>query len=224
MAKILVLCILFAIVAAEASPQPISPATKKSIEDLTLLFQKVSDAINAATAPAQKPEATRASSRHIQLAELHVAKAAKAGDEKKIADLILSYRIASATVINAPAAEKLKVMDDTFNSAAAPNALECPNVDKAYCETRSKLTEVILGVTTGASPEEKVWSKGSTFKKTMHAAIATINKAYANGDEKEIARVLAAYNKAADLVIASPPSDKLKVMESTFEHAAAMGN
>ncbi|CAN6330405.1 unnamed protein product [Urochloa humidicola] len=225
MAKhIVVLCVLFAIVAAEASTQPLSPATKKSIDDLTLLFQKVTDAINTATPPAQKTEAARASSRHIQLAELHVAKAAKEGDDKKLAHLILSYRIASSMVINALPDEKLEVMDDAFNSAAAPSALECPNVDKAYCETRSKLNKIVLEVTSTASPEHKVWAKDSTFKKTMHAAIATINKAYADGDEKVIARVLAAFNKAADLVIASPPSDKLKVMESTFEHAAAMGN
>ncbi|TKV90017.1 hypothetical protein SEVIR_9G000200v4 [Setaria viridis] len=225
MAKILLfLSLTFAIVAAEASTQPLSPATKKSIDDLTLLFQEVIDSINTATPPAKKPEATRASSKHIHTAELDVAKAAKAGDEKKLAHLILSYRMASTMVIHAPPAEKLKVMKDTFNSAAAPNALECPNIDKAYCETRSKLNTAILGVVAAASPEQKkLGDKDSTLPKSMHTAISTINKAYADGDDKEIARVLAAYNKAADSVIAAPPSDKLKVMESTFKHAAASG-
>lgn len=240
MAKIILvfLSLIFAIVAAaEASStqQPPSPATKKSIDDLTsatkkdiddltLLFQEVTDAINTATPPAKKPEATRASSKHIQTAESDVAKAAKAGDEEKLAHLILAYRMASAMVIHAPPAERLKVMEDTFNSAAAPNPYECPNVDKAYCETRSKVNKAILGVVAAASPEQKkLWDKDSTLPKSMHTAMSTVNKAYADGDDKEIARVLAAYNKAADSVIAAPPSDKLKVMESTFKHAAASG-
>ncbi|RCV19745.1 hypothetical protein SETIT_4G000100v2 [Setaria italica] len=230
MAKIILvfLSLIFAIVAAaEASStqQPLSPATKKSIDDLTsatkkdiddltLLFQEVTDAINTATPPAKKPEATQSD----------VAKAAKAGDEEKLAHLILAYRMASAMVIHAPPAERLKVMEDTFNSAAAPNPYEYPNVDKAYCETRSKFNKAILGVVAAASPEQKkLWDKDSTLPKSMHTAMSTVNKAYADGDDKEIARVLAAYNKAADSVIAAPPSDKLKVMESTFKHAAASG-
>jgi hypothetical protein len=48
---------------------------------------------------------------------------------------------------------------------------------------------------------------------------------YADGDDsKEIARLLAAYNttrRPIRSLHAAPPSDKLKVMESAFKHAAA---
>jgi hypothetical protein len=54
--------------------------------------------------------------------------------------------------IHAPPAERLRVMEDGFNSAAAPNPLECPHVDKkAYCETRSKIHKAALGVVAAAA-------------------------------------------------------------------------
>jgi hypothetical protein len=64
-----------------------------------------------------------------------------------------------------------------------------------------------------------LWNKDSTLPKTMHAAVSTINKAYADGDDdKEIARVLAAYTTRRPIRSLQP---LLKVMESTFKHAAA---
>jgi hypothetical protein len=132
--------------------------------------------------------------------------------------------------IHAPPAERLRVEEDSFNSAAAPNPLECPHVDKAYCETRSKIHKAALGVVAAAaaaasSSAEKaaavLWNKDySTLPKTMHAAVSTINKAYADGDDdKEIARVLAAYTTRRPIRSLQPLL--LKVMESTFKHAAA---
>ena len=58
-------------------------------------------------------------------------------------------------------------------------------------------------------------AQAAVLKETLYTAGATINKAYADGDEKKIAQVLAAHSKAADEVIAAAPADKL-VLEKTF--------
>ncbi|CAD6266598.1 unnamed protein product [Miscanthus lutarioriparius] len=62
------------------------------------------------------------------------------------------------------------------------------------------------------------------LKETLYTAGTTISKAYADGDEKKIAQVLAAYNKVVDEVIVAAPADKLNVLEKTFTTVAATGN
>nr|TKW02828.1 hypothetical protein SEVIR_7G036200v2 [Setaria viridis] len=171
----------------------------------------------AAVGPAQlfpateNLEARRAALAHLRIMETTFAKAKERGDEKKVADLILAFEIAAAMVIAAPPEKKLKVMVESFNSAVAPNPMDCPAVDKTYCEMHSKVGK--------AFGELEV--RGEVLKNTMSIAFLTINKAYADGDDKKIAHVLAAYIKAADAVFAAAPAEKLKVMEKTFAAATA---
>ncbi|CAD6269498.1 unnamed protein product [Miscanthus lutarioriparius] len=142
-------------------------------------------------------------------------------DEKKIARLVLTVKMATDMINAAPLDKKLKVMEDSFNSVAAPSPLDCPTVDKAYCEMHSKVEKAVNGVTAAAPAGKMSEAQAAVVKETLYNTGATISKAYADGDEKKIAQVLAAYGKAADAVIAAAPADKLIVLEKTFATAAA---
>jgi len=52
----------------------------------------------------------------------------------------------------------------------------------------------------------------------------TINDAYATRDEKKIARILDAYRKAADAVIAAGPAKMDEVMDEAFTAASVHPN
>ncbi|WVZ54626.1 hypothetical protein U9M48_005393 [Paspalum notatum var. saurae] len=118
-------------------------------------------------------------------------------------------------VIRVPPSEKFSLMDGLFSRAAAPDPKKCPNVDKSYCETHSKINEAEKGVLS-AAPKAKFEATFNVLFRQASGGFFNINKAYAIGDDKEIARVLAAYNKAADTVNAAAPAEKLKVFEETF--------
>jgi hypothetical protein len=50
--------------------------------------------------------------------------------------------------------------------------------------------------------------------------IRAINKAYADGDEKAIAAVLATYNQCADAILAALPAEKFRVMQESIAAAS----
>ncbi|KAF8707192.1 hypothetical protein HU200_030438 [Digitaria exilis] len=126
-------------------------------------------------------------------------------------------------VIAAPPAEKLKVMQEAFNAAVAPDPAGCPTVDKSFCETFSKIQKINKKVSTlihGVPREKKLEMLGVVQKQTF-VIVTAINDAYATGDKKKIAGILAAYRKAANVVIAAALSETLKVMEEAFTAATA---
>ncbi|KAG0526014.1 hypothetical protein BDA96_06G108500 [Sorghum bicolor] len=209
---------------AATTATQLSPAAEKSIGDLNLEVEKVIDVVVSAAPPAKQMETMHAALKHLQPIKSALAKAKESGDEKKIAKLVFRVEIAVAIINAAPADKKLMMMEDSFNSVAAPSPLDCPTVDKAYCETDSKIQKAFDGVVAAAPVEKRLEVRATILKKTMYTAGSTINKAYADGDEKKIAQVLAAYSKAADEVIAAAPADKLTIMEKTFIAAAATGN
>jgi hypothetical protein len=115
-------------------------------------------------------------------------------------------------------------MEELFNAMAAPNHKECLNNvgDKAFCEAVSKLQkafkEVRAAVTQGKKEEtiDDVFLINQEFAPTIRA----INKAYADGDEKAIAAVLATYNQCADAILAALPAEKFRVMQESIAAAS----
>ncbi|KAJ1264678.1 hypothetical protein BS78_08G018600 [Paspalum vaginatum] len=222
MAKTLLLVsLLLYIVVVEAAPVPVewSAAASKSIGNMQLKVDKaLNEVIAAAATPAERSEAEKASMRYKSTILNLLLKAKDTGDEKKAISIAGSYERAADMVIATPASKKSLAMERIFNHAPVPDATKCPNVDKSYCETYSKVNEALRGVV-AAAPKGK---KAETFDGLMRKGfydIRKISKAYATGDDKEIARVLDAYNKAADAVIAAAPAEKLKVLEETFAAA-----
>jgi len=221
MAKTTILLLLSSVLVAAATQ--LSPAAEKYIGDLHLGIQKVLDAVVSAAPPDKQLETLHAAQKHLKPLSSALDKAKESGDEKKIARLVLTVKMATDMINAAPLDKKLKVMEDSFNSVAAPSPLDCPTVDKAYCEMHSKVEKAVNGVTAAAPAGKMSEAQAAVVKETLYNTGATISKAYADGDEKKIAQVLAAYGKAADAVIAAASADKLIVLEKTFA-AAAAGN
>ncbi|WVZ54629.1 hypothetical protein U9M48_005396 [Paspalum notatum var. saurae] len=167
--------------------------------------------------PTKRLEAEKAALGYKTSISVLLAKAKGTGDEEKALSIASSY-VEAAKRVTAVPFDKLGVMELMFSKAATPDRTKCPKVDKPYCETYSKHTEAQKGVLHAASPAKE----GETFNvlaKQGSTMFRKINKAYATGDEKEIARVLAAYKKAADAVIAAAPAEKFKVMEEAYTAA-----
>ena len=220
---ILLLLLLLSSVLVVAATQ-LSPAAEKYIGDLHLGIQKVLDAVVSAAPPDKQLETLHAAQKHLKPLISALDKAKESGDEKKIARLVLTVKMATDVVNAAPPDKKLKVMEDSFNSVAAPSPLDCPKVDKAYCEMHSKVQKAFNGVAAADLANKMSEAQAAVLKETLYTAGATINKAYADGDEKKIAQVLAAYSKATDEVIVAAPVDKLNVLEKTFTAATTTGN
>jgi hypothetical protein len=219
---ILLLLLLLSSVLVAAATQ-LSPAAEKYIGDLHSGIQKVIDAVVSAAPPDKQLETLHAAQKHLKLLSSALDKAKETGDEKKIARLVLTVELTAAMIKAAPPEKKLKTMEDSMNSVAAPSPLDCPTVDKAFCEMHAKVETAVNGVTAAAPAGKMSEAQAAVVKETLYNAGATISKAYADGDEKKIAQVLAAYVKAADAVTAAAPADKLIVLEKTFA-AAAAGN
>lgn len=221
MAKILVLVsLLLYIIAIEVAPAPVdwSAVADISISDMQLKVDKALKDAVAAAPPAKRLEAEKAALRYMITISLLISKAKGAGDLKKANSIAVAYEGAANMVNAAPPSEKYAEMEKSFSIAAMPNPAKCPDVDKSFCETYSKSIEAQSQVFVAAKKEEKT----EVIKATSRLAsdqLVNIAKAYATGDDKEIARVLAAYNKATDAVIAAAPAEKLKVMEETFAAA-----
>ncbi|XP_066318573.1 uncharacterized protein OsI_031781-like [Miscanthus floridulus] len=231
MAKILLLIVLVAtITAVEATPpvpEQSSAEVDKKINEVNLTLKKVFDDVIASAPPAKKKEAIDAASKQLRITERALAKA-KAGGEEKVATLALKYELSAKIVMEAPPAMKLARMEELFNAMAAPNHKDCAtNIDnKPFCETISKLQkafkEVRAAVTQGKEEEtiDDVFLINQEFAPTIRA----INKAYMDGDEKEIAAVLATYNKCADAILAAAPAEKFKVMQESIAAASRVAS
>jgi len=221
MAKnLLLVSLLLYIAVAEAVPVPAewsAPANKR-INDMQLKVDRALKDVIAAAPPVKRSEAEKATLLYKNGLSVILSKAKAAGDEKKAISIADSYEEAADLVIAAQAPSKFNVMESRFPGAAAPDLTKCPNVDKSYCETYSKYEDVVKGVLDAAPPAKSKESWNALFDLGSEV-LYNINKAYATGDEKEIARVLAAYNKAADAVIAAAPAEKFKVMEETYAAA-----
>ena len=238
MAKmILLLIILVATITAavEAAPSPpvpqqSSPEADKKINEVNLTLKKVFDDVIATAPPAKKQEAIDATTKQLQVAERALAKA-KAGGDEKVAKLAMSYELSARIVTETPPAMKLERMEELFNAMAAPNhKTEChPNAeaDKPFCETVSKLQKAFKEVRSAVAQGKKEETIDDVFLVNQEFAptIRAINKAYADGDEKEIAAVLATYDKCADAILAAPLAEKFKVMKESIAAASrAPGN
>ena len=152
--------------------------------------------------------------------------AENAGEEKKVVNIVRSYEKAADMVLAAPPTEKLKLMKEAFNAAVAPDPKGCPTIDKSFCETYSKTLKVFEEVKTlilnfGEAKTVELQRVASKQKFVMDT---TINDAYATRDEKKIARILDAYRKAADAVIAAGPAKMVEVMDKAFTAASVHPN
>ena len=226
MAKIMILPLLLGSVLdvadqAAATATQLSPAAEKYIGDLDLAIEKVIDVVVSAAPPDKQKETLHAAQKHLKPLTSALDKAKETGDEKEIARLVLSVEITLAMTKNAPPEKKLKTMEDSINSVAAPSPLDCPTVDKAYCEMHAKIQKAVNGFATADLANKMSEAQATVLEETLYTAGSTINKAYADVDEKKIAQVVASYSKAADAVIAAAPADKLNVLEKTFAAAAA---
>lgn len=220
-AKILVL-ILFVITVAEAVTLPVEWTTaNKSVSDMHKKMNKAFDGVIAAATPGKEKQAKASTMAKSLVVKRILEDAKRAGDEKKFVNIARSYEKAADMVIAAPPAEKLKVMQEAFDAAVAPNPLGCPAVDKSFCETFSKMQEAAKKVSTliRAAPQAKMVEMSGAAEKQNDVVVTTINDAYATGDVKKIEGILAAYRKAADAVIAAAPAETFKVMEEAFKAA-----
>jgi hypothetical protein len=226
-AKILLLIVLVAtITAVEATPpvpEQSSAEVDKKINEVNLTLKKVFDDVIASAPPAKKKEAIDATSKHLHIAERALAKA-KAGGEEKVATVALKYELNAKIVMEAPPAMKLERMEELFNAMAAPNHKECLNNvgDKAFCETVSKLQKAFKEVRAAVAQGKKEETIDDVFLINQEFAptIRAINKAYADGDEKAIAAVLATYNQCADAILAALPAEKFRVMQESIAAAS----
>ena len=234
MAKILLLIVLVAtiITAVEATPSPVPPEQSsaevdKKINEVNLTLKKVFDDVIASVPPAKKKEAIDATSKHLHIAKRALAKA-KAGGEEKVATVALKYELSAKIVMEAPPAMKLERMEELFNAMAAPNHKDClTNVnDKPFCETVSKLQKAFKEVRAAVAQgkEEETIDDVFLINQEFAPTIKAINKAYADGDEKEIAAVLATYNKCADAILAAAPAEKFKVMQESIVAASRVSS
>jgi len=234
MAKILLLIVHVAtiITAVEATPSPVPPEQSsaevdKKINEVNLTLKKVFDDVIASVPPAKKKEAIDATSKHLHIAKRALAKA-KAGGEEKVATVALKYELSAKIVMEAPPAMKLERMEELFNAMAAPNHKDClTNVnDKPFCETVSKLQKAFKEVRAAVAQGKKEETIDDVFLINQEFAptIRAINKAYADGDEKEIAAVLATYNKCADAILAAAPAEKFKVMQESIAAASRVSS
>lgn len=224
MADKIFLLILFVITVAEAAPPLPAELTNanKSIADLHKKMHEAFNGVNAAATPDKKKKVEAATLAKSLLATVILEEAKHAGDEKKVVNIARSYEKAADMVIAAPPAEKLKVMEEAFNAAVAPDPSGCPTVDKSFCEASSKFQKVYKKVSTliDATPQAKMVEMKDVASNQKFVMDTSINDAYATGDKKKIAEILAAYSKAADVVIAAAPAETLKVMEEAFTAAA----
>ncbi|KAJ1274083.1 hypothetical protein BS78_05G035400 [Paspalum vaginatum] len=99
---------------------------------------------------------------------------------------------------------------------AAPMPVKWSTATNKYIsEVDSKVTKAFDGVILAAPP-----AKRSEIKKATRGHTATIGlrlfKAEQTGDEKEAVTMARIYEKAADQIIAAPPSAKFDTMESVF--------
>ncbi|WVZ54630.1 hypothetical protein U9M48_005397 [Paspalum notatum var. saurae] len=224
MAKILLLAslLLYITVAEGVAPVPAAEwnAVDNSIKAMEPKLTKAFDDVILAAPEANKTEVKKATVNHMITIGLRLAKAQEKGDVKEAMSILRSYEEVAKQISAAPSSAKFVVMERTFNFANAPDFTKCPTVDKLYCETVSKIRTVPEQILSATPPAKELEVKKAIEEKVIAASTA-INKAYANVDDKEIAAVLAAYNKAADAVTAAAPAEKLKVMEEAFTAAAA---
>jgi hypothetical protein len=222
MAKILLLVsLLLYITIAEAAPIPAewSATASKSINAMKLKLAKALDEVVLAAPPPKRSEVKKATTGHMKTMDTLLAKARATGDEKKAIRIASSYEEAADLVIAAPPAQKFDAMESTFSMAATPDPTKCPTVDKAFCETHSKIKKAQEEVIAAAPPAKAKEIKDAVIAQGFAMGQA-ISKAYTTGDEKKIALVLGDYNNAADAVIGSPPAEKYEAMEGAFTAAA----
>ncbi|KAF8707191.1 hypothetical protein HU200_030437 [Digitaria exilis] len=186
-------------------------------------MNKAFDGVNAAATPDKKEQVEADTLGKSLIATVILEEAQHAGDEKKVVNIARSYEKATDMVIAAPQAEKLKVMQEAFNAAVAPDPTGCLSVEKSFCETFSKIQEVYKKVSTliRVAPQAKGVEMTAVANNQKYVMDTAINDAYAIGDKKTIARILAAYKKAADAAIATAPAETLKAMEEAFTAATA---
>jgi len=111
MAKTTILLLLLLSSVLVAAATQLSPAAEKYIGDLHLGIQKVLDAVVSAAPPDKKLETLHAAQKHLKPLSSALDKAKESGDEKKIARLVLTVKMATDVVNAAPPDKKLKVME-----------------------------------------------------------------------------------------------------------------
>lgn len=228
--KILLLLLLAAIdmvaVLAEESGDPRAlPAewatAKKFKATMDAKTRQAFDGVIAASPPEKRSEAVEAVLQQQLNVDVSLGKATGSGVEANFVSVAGAYEKAADAVIAASPANKLGTMAFAFNGVVAPDPGKCPAVDKPFCETYAKTEKAFGGViASGDSPAKKLGITDAVLKQRL-ATDAAINKAYAEGDKDQIARVLSAYGKAADAVDAAAPPEKVKVMELTFSAVTA---
>jgi len=189
MAKILLLVsLLLYITIAEAAPIPaeLSATASKSINAMKLKLAKALDEVVLAAPPPKRSEVKKATTGHMKTIDTLLAKARATGDEKKAIRIASSYEEAADLVIAAPPAQKFDAMESTFSMAATPDPTKCPTVDKAFCETHSKIKKAQEEVIAAAPPAKAKEIKDAVIAQGFAMGQA-ISKAYTTGDEKKIA-------------------------------------
>nr|CAB3459258.1 unnamed protein product [Digitaria exilis] len=148
---------------------------------------------------------------------LLLIEAKRAEDEKKVVNIARYYEKAADMVIAAPPAEKLKVMEETFNAAVAPDPAGCPT---SVTDMHKKMNKAFDGVNAAATPDKKEQVEADTLGKSLIATVI-LEEAQRARDEKKVVNIARSYEKAADMAIAAPPAEKLKVMQEAFNAAVA---
>ncbi|KAJ1255796.1 hypothetical protein BS78_K160500 [Paspalum vaginatum] len=186
---------------------------------MKLKLAKALDEVVFAAHPPKKSEVKKAMTGHMITIHALIANARAIGDEKKAISIASSYEKAADIVLAAPPAQKFDAMESTFSIAAMPDPTKCPTVDKAYCETYSKIKKAQEEFISAAPLAKAAEIKDAVIAQGFAMGKA-ISKVYTTGDEKKIAAIPTDYSNAADEVIASAPAEKYEVMEGTFTGAS----
>ncbi|EES07925.2 hypothetical protein BDA96_05G023800 [Sorghum bicolor] len=79
----------------------------------------------------------------------------------------------------------------------------------------AKMRQAVDGVAAAAPAEKQSEVQEAAMAERLDVSLA-LARVEETGNEKKVESMAASYEKAADLVVAAPPPDKLKVMKEAF--------
>ena len=103
---------------------------------------------------------------------------------------------------------------------AALLPVEWAAANKSISDAREKMRKAFDEVNAAATPDKKKEVQAATMEQSLQA-IVILDEAENAGEEKKVVNIVRSYEKAADMVLAAPPTEKLKLMKEAFNAAGA---
>jgi hypothetical protein len=116
-----------------------------------------------------------------------------------MAKILLLIRLVAAVTL-------VEAADPPAKWKAALKALDAMDV---------KMRQAVDGVVAAAPPAKQSEVQEAAMAERLDVSLA-LARVEETGNEKKVESMAASYEKAADLVVAAPPAEKLKVMKEAF--------